>query len=97
MNALRRDEVQKVEHDMPIVPEALSPPKSLGGLLNHIIDDDEPTDGEDSTMQGLGERTAELTEDIQEMQELKEALSEESAEIGAQLSEVIDSQEDIEG
>ena len=31
------------------------------------------------------------------MQELKEALSEESAEIGAQLSEVIDSQEDIEG
>jgi chromosome segregation protein len=97
MNALRRDEVQKVEHDMPTVPEALSPPKSLGGLLNHIIDDDEPTDGEDSTMQGLGERTAELTEDIQEMQELKEALSEESAEIGAQLSEVIDSQEDIEG
>jgi chromosome segregation protein len=97
MNALRRDEVQKVEHDMPTVPEALSPPKSLGGLLNHIIDDDEPTDGEDSTMQGLGERTAELTEDIQEMQELKEALSEESAEIGTQLSEVIDSQEDIEG
>ena len=60
---------------MPTVPDALSAPKSLGGLLIHIIDD-EIVDGEDSTMQGLGERTAELTEDIQEMQDLKEALSE---------------------
>ena len=96
MNALRRDEVQQVELDMPTVPDALSAPKSLGGLLNHIIDD-EIVDGEDSTMQGLGERTAELTEDIQEMQDLKEALSEseENLESGTEVSEVIDSQEEI--
>lgn len=96
MNALRRDEVQQVELDMPTVPDALSAPKSLGGLLNHIIDD-EIVDGEDSTMQGLGERTAELTEDIQEMQDLKEALSEseENLESGTEVPEVIDSQEEI--
>jgi chromosome segregation protein len=96
MNALRRDEVQQVELDMPTVPDALSAPKSLGGLLNHIIDD-EIVDGEDSTMQGLGERTAELTEDIQEMQDLKEALleSEEQLESEVEVPEVIDSQEEI--
>jgi len=95
MNALRRDEVQQVEFDMPTVPEALSPPNSLGGLLKHIIDDDVSADSEDSTMQGLGERTAELTEDIQEMQDLKEALSEENSEVEAELPEVIDSQEEL--
>ena len=65
-------------------------------MLNHIIDD-EIVDGEDSTMQGLGERTAELTEDIQEMQDLKEALleSEEQLESEVEVPEVIDSQEEI--
>ena len=95
MNALRRDEVEKVELDMPKVPEALSPPKSLGGLLNHIVDEEESNVNEDSTMQGLGERTAELTEDIQEMQDLKEALSQENTDVEADLPEVIDSQEEI--
>ena len=95
MNALRRDEVQQVEFDMPTVPDALSPPKSLGGLLNHILDDDEQNDEEDSTMQGLGERTAELTEDIQEMQDLKEALSEEESEVEVDLPDIVDTQEEL--
>jgi chromosome segregation protein len=95
MNALRRDEVEKVELEMPKVPDALAAPKSLGGLLNHMVDEDDSKDNEDSTMQGLGERTAELTEDIQEMQDLKEALSEVNADVEAELSEVIDSQEEI--
>lgn len=95
MNALRRDEVQQVEFDMPTVPEALSPPKSLGGLLNHILDEDEKTDDEDSTMQGLGERTAELTEDIQEMQDLKEALSQEESEEEVELTDIVDTQEEL--
>ena len=95
MNALRRDEVQQVEFDMPTVPDALSPPKSLGGLLNHILDDDEQNDEEDSTMQGLGERTAELTEDIQEMQDLKEAISEEESEVEAELPDIVDTQEEL--
>ena len=94
MNALRRDEVQQVEFDMPTVPDALSPPKSLGGLLNHIIDD-QPQEHEDSTMQGLGERTAELTEDIQELQELKEALSEEILQEDIDLPEILDSEEEL--
>tara|TARA_B100001564_G_scaffold155401_1_gene130496 strand:+ start:13 stop:3924 length:3912 start_codon:yes stop_codon:yes gene_type:complete len=97
MNALRRDEIQQVEFDMPTVPDALSPPKSLGGLLNHIIDDDQQNDEEDSTMQGLGERTAELTEDIQEMKDLKEAISGEESELEAEveLPDVVDSHEEL--
>ena len=89
MNALRRDEAEKVEFEMPEVPEPLSPPGSLGGLLNHI-----EKSQEDSSMIGLGERTAELTEDIEEMQDLRQAVStEEASEILEE--EVIESEEEI--
>ena len=64
-------------------------------MLNHILDEDEQTDEEDSTMQGLGERTAELTEDIQEMQDLKEAISEEESEVEAELPDIVDTQEEL--
>ena len=46
-------------------------------------------------MQGLGERTAELTEDIQEMQDLKEAISEEESEVEAELPDIVDTQEEL--
>ena len=89
MNALRRDEVEKVEFEMPQVPEPISPPRSLGGLLNHIKDSQE-----DVSMAGLGERTAELTEDIEEMQELRQSVSnEEIPEIIEE--EAIESEEEI--
>ena len=59
------------------------------------IRDSEKTDDEDSTMQGLGERTAELTEDIQEMQDLKEALSQEESEEEVELTDIVDTQEEL--
>ena len=89
MNALRRDEAEKVEFEMPEVPEPLSPPGSLGGLLNHI-----EKSQEDSSMVGLGERTAELTEDIEEMQDLRQAVSTEEASEMLE-EEVIESEEEI--
>tara|TARA_S200000501_G_scaffold122342_1_gene115219 strand:+ start:15795 stop:19688 length:3894 start_codon:yes stop_codon:yes gene_type:complete len=89
MNALRRDEAEKVEFEMPEVPEPLSPPGSLGGLLNHI-----EKSQEDSSMIGLGERTAELTEDIEEMQDLRQAVSTEEASEMLE-EEVIESEEEI--
>ncbi len=89
MNALRRDEAEKVEFEMPEVPEPLSPPGSLGGLLNHI-----EKSQEDSSMIGLGERTAELTEDIEEMQDLRQAVSTEEASEMLE-EEVVESEEEI--
>ena len=74
---------------MPQVPEPIPPPRSLGGLLNHIKDSQE-----DVSMAGLGERTAELTEDIEEMQELRQSVSnEEIPEIIEE--EAIESEEEI--
>ena len=88
MNALRRDEVEKVEFEMPEVPEPLPPPSSLGGLLNHINDSQD-----DTSMAGLGERTAEVTEDIEEMQELRQSISQQ--EVTETLEEeLIESEEE---
>ena len=76
MNELRQNEAQQVGEDMPEVPEPLSAPKSLGGLLKHI---EQSNDSDvDDSMQGLSERTAEMTEDIEEMQELREAVKHDS-------------------
>ncbi len=72
MNELRQTEAQQVGQGMPEVPEPLSAPKSLGGLLKHV---EESNDSDvDDSMQGLSERTAEMTEDIEEMQELRESV-----------------------
>ena len=61
---------------MPQVPEALSAPASLGGLLSHMEPQQEP----EKSLAGLSERTAELTEDIEEYQEVAEAVREVDAE-----------------
>jgi len=57
---------------MPLVPEALPPPQSLGGLLKHMQ--------EDESITSLAERTAETNEDIDERSALVEALSEMDSE-----------------
>ena len=62
------------EKDMPEVPEPLSAPPSLGGLDIEI-------EGEvplkvDSSMSALSERAGELKEDIEELQDLREAIRE---------------------
>ena len=71
-NHSRIEEARLASHDMPQVPEALSAPSSLGGLLSHMEPQQEP----EKSMAGLSERTAELTEDIEEYQEVAEAVRE---------------------
>jgi len=60
------------------VPEPLSVPKSLGGLLDHMHDDaPEPNEG---ALDGLMERTQDLTEDINERAEVAAQVLEMDAE-----------------
>jgi len=62
---------------MPNVPEPLSAPKSLGGL-DIEIKGEVPL--EDSSMSALSERAGELKEDIDKLQELREAIKESDEE-----------------
>ena len=63
---------------MPEVPEALPAPKSLGGLLEHIADEEQPAE---SGFEALSERAEELTGEIEERQKIvSELLSEEESE-----------------
>ena len=64
--------------DMPVVPDALEVPKSLGGLLAHMHDDGEQEPPQESTMGGLMERTQEFTEDINERAEVAAKVAEAS-------------------
>ena len=66
---------------MPEVPEPLNAPKSLGGLLNHIEQEDDSSTG----FEALAERTEDLTEDIEEHREIVNAISEQD-----QTEEVIE-------
>lgn len=59
--------------DMPVVPDELSVPKSLGGLLPHMHDDAPAK--EDTALDALMERTNEMTEDINERKEIAVQLS----------------------
>jgi len=61
--------------DMPAVPDPLSVPKSLGGLLSHMHEEV----GEDASLGGLVERTQELTEDINERAEVASKIAEDEA------------------
>ena len=74
--------------DMPSVPDPLAVPKSLGGLLAHMHDD-EAAEGapEEASLGGLMERTQELTEDIHERAEVASMIAEEEAH-EAETSEV---------
>jgi len=51
---------------MPEVPEALPTPKSLGGLLKHIDEEE----SEETGFSALSERADELSEDIEERQQI---------------------------
>lgn len=77
-NHSRIEEARVIAGEMPEVPDALPAPKSLGGLLNHIEDEDESVE---SGFGALAERAEELTEDIQERQQIvSELLTEEVEE-----------------
>ena len=73
----RIEEASAAAHDMPEVPEPLATPNSLGGLLNHMAtveteDTPEPEAGLGLT--ALSERTADMTEDIEEYAEVAQAI-----------------------
>jgi chromosome segregation protein len=64
-NHSRIEEARIIAHEMPEVPDALPAPKSLGGLLNHI-EEEESENG----FEALTERAEELTEEIEERQKI---------------------------
>ena len=70
---------------MPKVPEPLPPPKSLGNLLNHMMESAE--EGAEPTITSLSERAAETQEDIEERQAVS---SEIQAIEDEKLSQVLD-------
>ena len=70
--------------DMPTVPDPLSVPKSLGGLLSHMHQDA----AAEAPLGGLMERTQELTEDINERAEVASKIAEEENGQGSNAVEV---------
>lgn len=76
--------------DMPTVPEPLPPPKTLGGLLNFIEDEDDEVE---RPISGLIERANELTEDIEERREVADAIRSIDGDELAEAVEVIHSDE----
>ncbi len=76
-NRSRIEEASAATHDMPEVPEPLPTPNSLGGLLNHMVATEEDEQQEVETGLGLAalsERTADMTEDIEEYAEVSQAI-----------------------
>ena len=63
-----------MELEMPEVPEPLPAPKSLGGLLKHIDNVDDDSEENETGFSSLAERAEELSEDIQERQNIVAAL-----------------------
>ena len=90
INAIILEKQQYAEIDMPRVPEPLAPPKSLGGLLNYVDEEDE-----ESTIKGLAERALELTEDIDERKELVEAIEEINLELEKGVEETQTVEEEL--
>ncbi len=74
-NHSRIEEARAIAVGMPEVPEALPAPKSLGGLLDHIVDEEESPE---SGFEALTERAEELSDEIEERQKMvSELLAEE--------------------
>lgn len=79
-NHSRIEEARIIAEEMPEVPDSLPAPKSLGGLLNHIKEEEESA--ESTGFEALSERADELSEEIEERQKLvSELLAEDSMEI----------------
>ena len=77
-NHSRIEEARVIAEEMPEVPSALPAPKSLGGLLNHI---DEEEEIEETGFSALSERAEELNEDIEERQQIVSELLAQEDEI----------------
>jgi len=76
-NHSRIEEASAASHEMPEVPEPLATPGSLGGLLNHMPASEETVQEDTESSLGLtalSERTADMTEDIEEYAEVAQAI-----------------------
>jgi chromosome segregation protein len=73
-NQSRIDAEAAASVEMPLVPESLETPHSLGGLLAHLKDEMSETEAESSTLASLSERTADMSEDIEERAEITKAI-----------------------
>ena len=72
------------ETDMPIVPEPLPAPTSLGGLMNFV-------ESETASIKGLVERAEEISEDIEERQQVIKAIKQQEINLDKEsLNEVED-------
>ena len=86
-NHSRIEEARIIAHEMPEVPDALPAPKSLGGLLKHIVDEDS---NPESGFEALAERADDLTEEIEERQKIvSELLAEEEQEQDEEVEEEV--------
>jgi ABC-type multidrug transport system ATPase subunit len=91
-NHSRIEEARIIAVGMPEVPDALPAPKSLGGLLDHITDEEEV---QESGFEALTERAEELSDEIEERQNIVSELLAEEAEAEAEAVEV-ESEEEAE-
>ena len=85
ISEIAAEKLVEENNEMPKVPEPLPPPKSLGNLLNHMVESAE--EGEETTISSLSERAAETQEDIEERQAIS---SEIQAIENEKLSQVLD-------
>ncbi len=97
-NTSRIEEARAAEHEMPEVPEPMAAPMSLGGLLPHLAEAREseatPEVPEAPSLAALSERTADMTEDIEEYQEVADAIRE--AEQEPSIDEVQEETEELQ-
>tara|TARA_B100001769_G_scaffold272489_1_gene267009 strand:- start:6744 stop:10628 length:3885 start_codon:yes stop_codon:yes gene_type:complete len=77
-NHSRIEEARVIAEEMPEVPDALPAPKSLGGLLDHMADEEEV---EETGFAALSERAEELSEDIEERQQIVSELLAQEEEV----------------
>jgi len=96
-NQSRIDEAAAASIEMPLVPDSLEAPSSLGGILSLLNDKLSESDAESSTLASLSERTADMTEDIEERVELSKAiLAEEDGESEIEQTQVVGEEETLE-
>ena len=77
-NHSRIEEARVIAEEMPEVPDALPAPKSLGGLLDHMADEEEV---EETGFAALSERAEELSEEIEERQQIVSELLAQEEEV----------------
>ena len=95
-NQSRIDEEAAAAVEMPQVPDSLETPNSLGGLLAHLKDEMSEDEVESSTLASLSERTADMTEDIEERAEVAKAVLAEEEESEVEKIQIATDEEILE-